>query len=557
MKTNIYRQALNLLTILFFLWGFLTCLNDILIPHLKSVFDMNYTQTMLIQFTFFGAYAVMSLPSSFLIGKTGYKNGIIIGLTVAALGAFLFYPAAQIVSYPLFLTAFFILASGITILQVAANPYVAVLGDPETASGRLNLTQAFNSLGTTIAPLLGGLLILGGTYFGFSTNSDVIIHNPSSDQISNFSDSKWQKFSGRDSISGLELSFIGKDSKGHIWFQTEQTISRFDGVCIENFQNIGKAISPASKGLMLGNGNDNTISVIDYEDFKLFQQTKAKTIQMPYIGLGSILLLIAIMFGFVKLPKIIEKHEKSDQSAFAYPHLVMGAIAIFTYVGAEVAIGSFLVSFLGESNIAAMPEASAAKMIALYWGGAMIGRFQGSIALSGDLSKLYRSLSMIGVLAGTFFLAFYLTREPVDALIFTGFAFINALAVLLGSFKPNKTLAWFAAFSVLFVGLTIFSEGQAAMWFILSVGLFNSIMFPTIFTLAIHKLGPVTSKGSGLLNTAIVGGAIIPFLMGVLADSIGIHYAFVLPMICYVYIFFYGLKGYKPKGELHDTIIND
>jgi FHS family L-fucose permease-like MFS transporter len=392
-----YRVPLAVVTMLFFMWGFLTCLNDILIPHLKGVFDLNYTQIMLIQFTFFGAYFIMSIPSGSIIAKVGYQKGIVIGLLTSAVGALMFYPAASAISYPLFLSALFVLASGITLLQVAANPYVAVLGKAETASSRLNLTQAFNSLGTTVAPYFGGVLILS-------------------------------------SVAGM---------------------------------------TPLEEAAM---------------------------VQMPYVGLAVALALLAVVIWKSKLPVIAsveDHHAKSGKltDALKHRHLVLGAVGIFVYVGAEVSIGSFLVNFLGQADIAGLPEATAAGFVSYYWGGAMIGRFVGSALMQK----------------------------------------INAGKLL--------AVASLAAFAL--VMTTVMTGGQFAMWTILSVGLFNSIMFPTIFTLGIDGLGKLTSQGSSILIMAIVGGAIIPVAQGALADSFGIQHAFILPAVCYLYIMYYGWAGHK------------
>ncbi|MFA8433058.1 MAG: sugar MFS transporter [Marinifilaceae bacterium] len=389
-----YKGALGLLTSLFFMWGFLTCMNDILIPHLKGLFDLNYTQAMMIQFTFFGAYFLMSLPAGWIIGRTGYKWGIVLGLALAGLGAMLFYPAAEILSFGFFLFAFFVLASGIVILQVAANPFVAELGAPETASSRLNLTQGFNSVGTTIAPLFGSFLILNNT--------------------------------------GTDMA------------------------------------------------------------------SKAAAVQMPYIGLALTLGVIALIFAFVKLPKIQEGEEvKAEGSAWKYRHLVLGAVAIFAYVGAEVSIGSFLVNYLGVDGLNLFEEAEAARYVSLFWGGAMVGRFIGSAVMQKMASQKVLAFNAIAVMA--------------------------------------------------LVALSMSTSGYVAMWSIVLVGLFNSIMFPTIFTLAIDGLGNHTSQGSGILCLAIVGGAIVPLVMGALADAIGLQASFALTIACYAYILFYALKGYKHK----------
>ncbi len=415
-----YTFALTVLTSLFFMWGFLTCLNDILIPHLKSVFVLSYTQVMLTQFVFFLAYFLMSVPSGKILRKIGYQKGIVVGLVTAAIGTLLFYPAAGIREYWIFLAALFVLASGITLLQVAANPYVAILGKSETASSRLTLTQAFNSLGTTIAPLFGSLLIL----------------------------------------------------------------------------------SLASKSA-------EELAKLDTAGLEAYKATEAAAVQMPYLGLAAVLLLVAAVFALIKLPVIDSsqivsdnnKDTKSDEkhkSAWGYKHLVLGAIGIFVYVGGEVSIGSFLVNYLGQPFIAGLKEADAGKMVSYYWGGAMVGRFLGA--------AIQRYIKP-GILLG-----------------------INALV------------------AAILVITTMLTFGQIAMWSILLVGLFNSIMFPTIFALAIEGLGKHTEEGSGILCMAIVGGAILPLIQGVLADKIGIHHAFLLPILCYAYIAYYGFKGHEVQS---------
>lgn len=438
-----YRGPLYLLTTLFFMWGFITCLNDILIPHLKALFDLTYTKTMLIQLTFFGAYAIMSMPAGFIIGRIGYKNGIVLGLVVTAVGALMFYPASLLISYGFFLGGLFVLASGITILQVAANPYVAILGPAESASGRLNMTQAFNSFGTTIAPVFGGLLIFSDT-----------------------------------------------------------------------------ANSAAEK---------------------------ASTVQLPYIAIAITLLVIAFVFFKAKLPVIQAGNSvaKASGSAWQYRHLVLGAVAIFIYVGVEVSIGSFLINFFGLPEIAGFTEKDASKYVSLYWGGAMIGRFFGAISLTHFAKPQNRYGLYALIFAGAYGLAFFLTHDFALSGLFLIFVAINLVGFMLGRNKPNRTLAVLAGAACLLVALTVASTGHFAIWPIIAVGLFNSIMFPTIFTLAIDDLGPHTSQGSGILCMAIVGGAIIPFAMGMLADHYGVHHAFLMPMLGYLYILYYGVMGYK------------
>jgi MFS transporter, FHS family, L-fucose permease len=409
-----YFRPLAIVTALFFMWGFLTCLNDILIPHLKAIFELSYAKAMLIQFAFFSAYFLFSVPWSRVVNTIGYKTTMVVGLLTMAVGAFLFVPAASVVSYPLFLTALLVLAAGITGLQVSANPYVDLLGKPETASSRLDLTQAFNSLGTTIAPKIGGLLIL--------------------------------------SSAPLAIEQLHK-------------------------------LTPQA--------------------LHMYRVQQAASVKMPYTVIGIALLLLAVLIGISKLPKIetaaSRPGEKANDSIWKHPNLVYGAIGIFAYVGAEVSIGSFLVNYFGLPEIAALSAKAAAGFVSFYWGGAMIGRFLG--------------------------------------------------AALLQHFRPGYLLALAAIVAGSLVIASMVFSGHIAMWSILAVGLFNSIMFPTIFSLGESELGPLSGTGSGLLNMAIVGGAILPVIQGVIADYVGLHHAFVLPVICYLYILFYALSGSRPNSE--------
>jgi FHS family L-fucose permease-like MFS transporter len=411
-KTN--YAAMAMVTTLFFMWGFLTCLNDILIPHLKGLFDLNYAQVMLVQFAFFTSYFVFSMPSGKLIEAVGYKRSMVAGLVTMGIGTALFVPAAMVPSFPLFLTALVILAGGMTILQTSANPYVAVLGPPRTASSRLNLTQAFNSLGTTVAPYFGKLLILGA------------VAAP---------------------------------------------------VAVEVFRQMGP------------------------EQRHAYQIEQASAIKTPYIGLAIALFALAAVIAIYKLPVIrsVEGHAQAGDSVWRHRHLVLGALGIFVYVGAEVSIGSFLVNYFHEPEIGGLSLATAAGLLTFYWMGAMIGRFIGSAIL-----------------------------QKVNPGIYLG---LNALMAFL------------------LVVTSMLTFGHTAMYTILAVGFFNSIMFPSIFTLAIDGLGPLTGKGSGLLVAAIVGGAILPEIQGLLADRIGIHHAFFLAALCYLYIAFYGFKGSKHGHE--------
>lgn len=396
-----HTPALVVLTTLFFMMGFITCMNDILIPHLKDIFDLTYVQAMLIQFCFFTAYAIMSIPMGYLVGKIGYKNGVIGGFLLTAIGCLLFYPAAGSHSYATFLGALFILASGVTLLQVAGNPYVTLLSKPGKESATLTLVQAFNSLGTTIAPQIGAFLILA---------------------------------------------------------DATQTVSKAEQI---------------------------------------------SSVQIPYLGLAGLLIILAVFVKMIRLPdarKIAEEESEHNHdgkhSVWQYRHLVFGAAGIFCYVGAEVSIGSLLVSVLGY--LKGLDHASAAKYLSFYWGGAMVGRFLGS--------------------------------------------------AIMAKIAPNRYLAFNATAAVALLGVAMLAgkaSADIAMWALLAIGFFNSIMFPTIFSLATKGLGRFTSSASGVLCTAIVGGAIVPVVQGWAADTYGLMISFVVSAICYVYIVFFAIKGYK------------
>ncbi|MDN4037991.1 sugar MFS transporter [Massilia sp. YIM B02443] len=403
---NQHTGALVIVTILFFMWGLITSLNDVLIPHLKSIYTLTYMQAMLVQFCFFGAYFIVSLPAGALIRRLGYQNGAVTGLMIAAAGCALFYPASN-GGYGMFLFALFVLASGITILQVAANPYVTVLGPARTAASRLTLTQAFNSLGTTVAPALGGILILSTV----ALTADQLALLPAAEQAAH-------------------------------------------------------------------------------------RAAEAAAVQGPYLGLAAALALLAVLFAVARLPKIAFEETTvavdGKGGAMAYRHLVLGVLGIFLYVGAEVSIGSFLINFIGEPHIAGLSHADAAHYVSMYWGGALVGRF-------------------------------------------IGFAVMRYVS-------PGKSLAVTALGSILLVLTATFTEGSLAMYAIIAVGLCNSIMFPTIFSMALHGLGKFTGQGSGFLCMAIVGGAVVPFIQGILADTIGLQISFLVPAACYLFILYYGVK---------------
>src|SRR5215472_1208494 len=427
-----YAPALTVLTTLFFVWGSLTSLNDVLIPFAQNVFSLSLAESFLIQTAFFLAYFIFSIPSAKIIDWIGYKRAIIVGLSTMVAACLLVYPAAKIPSFPFFLTALLILAAGITVLQVAANPYVAVLGSPKTASSRLVLTQAFNSLGTAVFPWVGAKLIL------------------------------------KESVSAAAQS-----------------------------------------------------------------ASQDAVVRLYVYFFAVVLVLLAILFAAFKLPRVeaAEHHsgQKVEDSVWKHPNLVFGAIGIFVYVGAEVAIGSSISNYLALSHIGRFAsdvadpaarylagKAVAARYISLYWGGAMVGRFVGSAVLQ--------------------------------------------------KVKTSWVLAFCALMAALLVTVSVATDGPVAMWSILAVGLFNSIMFPCIFTSGIAELGQLTGDGSGILNTAIVGGAAIPWIVFKVADLInhayypqmtqgelnwgqGVHYALILAALCYLYILFYAMSGSKPNSE--------
>ncbi|MDX1462125.1 MAG: sugar MFS transporter [Marinirhabdus sp.] len=425
-----FRSAFIIVTLLFFLWGFITVLVDSLIPRLKDVFELSYFEAVLVQFAFFGAYLVFSIPAGALLSKIGYQKGIVLGLATMAVGCLLFYPAASERIFGIFMAGYFTLAAGITILQVAANPYVAVLGSEEGASSRLNLSQAFNSLGTAIAPIVGASFLL----------SDTIM---SSESISALSQ------------SAQEAYYI----------------------------------------------------------------SEAGAVQTPFLVLAGCIGLLALVFVFIDLPKVLKKSPKGGYGRLLQNKTVMmGVLGIFIYVGCEVTIGSFLVNYFIDMDLAPLilendtmnslatallnkeasqvdPKAVVGAFVFLYWGGAMVGRFIGA----------------------------YLTTIM----------------------RPGFVLAIFASSAMVLLLISINSVGLISMWSILAVGLFNSIMFPTIFTLTIEGLGDLKPQASGLLCTAIFGGAIIPPMYGLLVDHIGFKLGFVLLLICYGYILYFGYKKQK------------
>jgi FHS family L-fucose permease-like MFS transporter len=422
-----YNSALYSLMVLFFMMGFITCLNDFLIPYMKVLFKLKYWQVNLINFCYFSAYGIMSIPGGKLVQKYGYKTIMIAGFLIAAIGCASFFPAADLRSYGLFLGALFILASGITLLQVAGNPYVAVLGSPETSSSRLTLTQALNSLGTTIAPTFGTMVIISnlpdlpGEIKGAKSYDDL---SPTLTNVLN------------DIVAKIDLSYL----------------------------------------------------------------------QGMYLSIAAVFALLGVILFFMKLPAIGHGDGEIDtagvtqkSSLWEYSHLVLGVIGIFVYVGAEVAIGSHIINYLEMKDVMGISAKEAGVYVTYYWGGAMVGRFMGTVILS--------------------------------------------------KFNPGKTLGIYGLGAIALIFISMATGGVISMWSLLLVGFCNSIMFPTIFTLSIKGLGKYTDQASGILCTAIIGGALIPLLFGILADFTGgnLKLALLIPVVCYLYISFFGFKGHKPK----------
>jgi len=468
-----YTSALIVLTSLFFMWGFITVLNDILIPFLKKMFELTRFESMMVQFAFFTAYFVGSLIYFLIsankgdpISKIGYKNGIIAGLLISALASVMFFPAAQFKVFGLFLTALFVLALGFTLLQIAANPYVALLGPPETASSRLNMSQAFNSLGTTLAPVFGGYLI-----FHF-------------------------------------------------------------------FAKMGEPLFTAAGQPVLTDSGE---------------PLSALGVQLPYLIFAVIFVLLARLIRFTAQPKFTSSAGiHKGAGALKHRHLVLGMAAIFMYVGAEVSIGSAFINYVGE--LLGYPEMEAKSFLAFYWGGAMIGRFLGAISLSSMReSKKYTFMLLTSLL--TFLLIYGIIYLESGAAFGFGrvtpfilFLILNYAGFLLGKSRPGRTLAIFALIVISLLVITLFSDGQIALWTITGIGLFNSIMWSNIFTLAIKDLKEDTAQASSLLVMMILGGAIVPIIQGAVADALnGYHLSFFVPILCYVYILYYGWKGHKVR----------
>lgn len=450
-QDNSYSLGMTAFGSIFFIFGFATTFIVTLSAPVKAIFGLSETSAQLLSSSFFIAYLVFSLPAGNLIKRIGYKRMVILGLLLMALGSLLFLPAAKMHIFPVFLIATFILATGVVFLQVSANPYVAALGPDSSASARLNLTQALNSIATMVAPWIIAIAI----------------------------------------YKGLDLPANPADITSEM-------------------------------GLLA-----------------------ASRVSFPFIIMAIIVVLVAIVLMIIKLPEIAQtKISEVKKSIWKYPHVVLGALAIFFYVGAEVGNAGLIISYLGQADGLNLDYETASKYAAIYWGGAMVGRFFGSfmfseITLSRKLTYALPVL-LLAIVSGSFVTGWDWNIGG----IFLGIAIVNFLIMQIGTGKAARTLAVFALVAALLDLTTSFGSGQIALWTVISIGLFNSIMFPNIFALAVRNLDSAElSSASGLINTLIFGGAIIPLIMGSVAETFGYTWAFIVPAICYLYIFFYAVKG--------------
>lgn len=450
------RIGMTFMASIFFIFGFITNFNIAMKDQVQLAFNLSNFEAQLVNFSFFIAYAVFSFLCGYIIKKIGYKNGVIAGLALVAIGSYMFFPAVSALSYPLFLLAVFVMATGVVFLQTAANPYVVALGHQDTAPARLNLVQALNGVATTIAPFLAGILVLAPAVLA-----------------------------------------------------------------------INKGASPADA---------------------------ARFVQLPFIVIGTIVVLIAIGIVFVKLPVIIGDDTVSSTSVFKKPQVWLGAIGIFCYVGAEVGTASQIAPYLKDSGFA---TDVAVRLSAIYWGGAMIGRFFGSILL-GTLPSAKKYQYSVLVMIFAFFVGWFITSanfvdgqfifdsKIINGFIFLGIAIINFFLMLLGKGKANVALGIFGTVNMLLVAAALILPANIGMWGLLSIGFFNSIMFPNIFSLGVNDLKPSEMPlASGIINTLIFGGAVVPLLMGYVTDAATARSALLIPILCYAYITFFALKGSK------------
>jgi len=443
-KKSTNSLGLSVIGSIFFIFGFATTFIITLSAKVKEVFVLTEFEAQLITSAFFVAYPILSIPSGYIVKTIGYKASLIAGLVFMAAGSFLFYPASSIPSYPLFLTATFVLASGVVLLQVAANPYATALGPPETASGRLNMVQALNSVATMIAP----------------------------------------------------------------WV-----------ISVAVFKGAGEMLDAVAA---------------------------AKTVQMPFIVMGVLVILIALVILAMKLPEI-EKEPVGElrKSVWAYPHVLLGALGIFVYVGAEVGNAGLIVNYLRTPENGGLSAEEASRFASIYWGGAMIGRFFAAVMLS-DIKSVRKKLQyVVAILVLALFSGAFVTDWTWKyGVFFLIIALINVIIMQIGAGRDTRVLATFAAAAAILALVTAFTTGQVAIWTVVSIGLFNSVMFPTIFSLGVKDLQKSElSKASGIINSLILGGGIIPLIMGSIADASGYTWTFIVPAVCYAYIFFFAVKG--------------
>ncbi len=445
-KTQTYRGPFFIMTSLFFMWGFMTVWNDILIPRFKQAFTLNYFEAMLVQFAFAGGYFIGALLYYLIsstagdpIAKLGYKNSIVVSLLIAAVGSALFLPAAGAISYPLFLLAIFIVGLGFSLLQIAANPYVTILGPERTASSRLNLAQGFNSIGTTIGPLVGGYLIF------------------------------------------------------------------------EYFSRAGE------NGVM--------------------------SVRIPYLALSIIFIILASAFFFIRLPRVGEGKIEKGLGALRFPHVVLGIVAIFMYVGGEVSVGSSIINFLGQHSIAGLTPIEASRYVSLFWGGMLIGRFMGATELS-EMKRKNKRIILAAIPVAAFIVLGLISGWNIVLHYFPLLAGCWLLFQF-GKAHAGRTLTIFMAAIVVLLFTTIVAGGRVAMWCVVGVGLFTSIGWSNTFSLALEGTGIYKSQVSSVLIAAVLGAAILPPLQGHIADLGGLQISYIVPLIAYSYVGFYGLKGHR------------
>ena len=445
-KQSAFGLGLSVIGSIFFIFGFATSFIITLSAKVKEIFTLSEFEAQFLTSAFFIAYPILSIPSGYIIKRIGYKNSLIAGLILMAMGSFLFFPAASIPSYPLFLAATFVLASGVVLLQVAANPYATALGSEDTASGRLNLVQALNSVATMIAP----------------------------------------------------------------WI-----------ISVAVFKGVGNMLDTAAT---------------------------AKTVQMPFIIMGVLVLLIAFIIMAMKLPEIKgEASSEKRKSVWKYPHVLLGALGICFYVGAEVGTAGLIVNYLGEPENGGFSAEAASRFAAIYWGGAMIGRFFGAVMLSDIKTVAKKYQFVLGILILAFVAGSFVTDwNWKHGLYFLIIALINYIIMQVGAGRDTRTLSVFSGMAAILAIVTALTTGQVALWTVVSIGFFNSVMFPNIFSLSVKDLDKSElSTASGIINSLILGGGIIPLIMGKIADNAGYTWAFIVPAFCYAYILFFAAKGNK------------